>query len=342
MDRPTGTNIKDLLGREAAARAATAQRQHGDAQLLDVQLLDPNPFQHRLHIDEDELEDLQESIRTNGLIEPIAARIDPSGSGRFQVIAGHRRHEAFKRLAAAATTPDERVKWGRIPAVVHQDVTDRRMTVLGIIENGDRLDTSPWEQGAALASLQEREGLSFTDLVESLGWKPDRVRRLLRIAKAPEVIRDGCTKGLMVQLYDEEGKPLTTPKGRAKQEHRKLDLMAALEFANLHAYYVREGASARQASAKVEKGITRALADGWSFRRIQEHCRDAKAADGVKGPQTAASGGAGEGTEPSPAPPSFRDDERQLVIYKTRLANASESERASLKAALSAVLISLS
>jgi ParB/RepB/Spo0J family partition protein len=333
--------LKDLLSREAAASASSAHKP-SEGRRIAIDLLDPNPFQHRAAMDDDKLEELAASIAANGQLEAVPVRPHPTDPSRFQLIAGHRRTEAFKRLRQRAPTEAERLRYSQVEALVKPGTTDRQMRIWGVVENAEREDTSPVEQGAALADLQEKEGLTVEQLIEETGMDANRVRRLLRIAKAPEVIRTGCTKGIMVQLYNEDGQPATTPKGRAKQEHRHLDLMAGLEFAALHAHFVKEGLPLKKANERLEKLIAEALGDGWAFRRIQERCKELKAGRAAKGGDGVGSkvDGAGgpaaiaDGADGSPERPLFRIDDRQVVIYKTRLGEASPSQKATLRAAL--------
>jgi ParB/RepB/Spo0J family partition protein len=342
--QPRGTNIKDLLSREVAA-AVGGDRKLGEGRHIALDLIDPNPFQHRTTMDEDKLEELVANIAVNGQLEAVPVRPNPADPTRYQLIAGHRRTEAFRRLRDRATTDSERLQWAQLLATIKTAVTDRQMRIWGVVENVEREDTSPVEQGAALADLQEKEGLTVEELIQETGMEANRVKRLLRIAKAPEVIRDGCTKGLMVQLYDENGAPLTTPKGRAKQEHRHLDLIGALEFAALHSHFLKDGNSPKKASERLEKLIDQALTDGWSFRRIQERCKELKAPRAPKPTTDTAGGtdGAGEGTSPAtshdaPERALFKTDERQLIIYKSRLSESAPSQRAALRAALESLI----
>lgn len=336
-----GTSLKDMLSREAAASQGATQKP-SEGRRIAIDLLDANPFQHRAAMDEDKLEELAASIAANGQLEAVPVRPHPDDPSRYQLIAGHRRTEAIKRLRSRATTDADRMRYSAVEALVKPGTSDRQMRIWGVVENAEREDTSPVEQGAALADLQEKEGLTVEQLIEETGMDANRVKRLLRIAKAPEVIRVGCTKGVMVQLYNEDGSPAATPKGRAKQEHRHLDLMAGLEFAALHAHYLKDGLTPKKANERIEKLIAEALTDGWAFRRIQERCKELKAGRSSKdnGSGAPVARGEGEGTplgsgaDATPDRPLFRVDERQLVVYKSRLADASPTQKASLRSAL--------
>jgi ParB family transcriptional regulator, chromosome partitioning protein len=338
---PAPRNLKDIFKREGA-RANTLT--HGEGRVLALDLIDPNPFQHRRRMDEGKLEELVDSIRANGLIEPVPVRRHPSDPGRYQLIAGHRRHAAFSRLRDAAATDADKLHWSSILSVEKQNISDLQMQVMGVVENGDRDDTSAVEQGASLLKLQADNGLTLDQILEITGWAKERVKRLLRIAQAPQVIQDACTTGIMVQLYNDEGQPLTTPKGRPAQEHRTLDLMGALELARLYEHLKRHGASDAKAADKVQKVADTALTDGWGFRRIQSFVKEQLATKRPKLTEEGTSSnttGEGEGTRPAPSNPGprlYREDDKQLVIYKARMADATADQKAALRAAVEAAL----
>src|ERR671930_644431 len=183
------------------------------------------------------------------------------------------------------------------------------MRIYGLVENADRADSSPVDQGTSLAQLQEQESLTIAQLADGMGWDENRVKRLLRAARTAPVIRDGMTKGIMVPLLADDGQQLTTPTGRAKQEHRHLDLMAGLEFDSLLVHWSRRS-TPRKAEERVHKAIVRALQEGWSFRRIQDFCREAKTDTRDESHARARNGGAGGGAPPPPAhPPPFCENE---------------------------------
>lgn len=338
---PAPRNLKDIFKREGERANAPT---HGEGRLIALDLIDPNPFQHRQHMDEGKLEELVESIRANGLIEPVPVRRHPSDPGRYQLIAGHRRHVAFTRLRDAAANDADRLHWSSILSIEKQGITDIQMQVMGIVENGDRDDTSAVEQGLALIKLQTDNNLTDEQLVEITGWTKDRLKRLKRIAQAPGVIRAACQAGIMVQLYNDDGEPLTTPKGRAAQQHRTLDLMSGLEFIRLYEHLRKHGLSESKATDKVQRHIDAALTDDWAFRRVQSFVKEQLAAKKAKlTEETASSTTAGEGegshaTPSAPGPRLYREDEKQLVIYKARLASATPDQKAALRAAVEAAL----
>jgi len=225
--------------------------------------LDPNPFQPRSEMDEAKLAELVEGIREHGLLQPITVRRVPGG--RFQVIGGHRRLEAYRRLLNDAQRRDdaEGIRWfGCIPAHEKLDVTDELMALLGLVENLQRDDLSPLDAAAGLLRFLEEHHLSTEALARRTGLEMDRVKRLLRLARAPKVVQDACHVGVMVDAGTAEA---------PKRERVRLELMAALEFVKLHAHVMKT--APKKADDRTARAIERALSERWAFRRIQSFCR---------------------------------------------------------------------
>jgi ParB/RepB/Spo0J family partition protein len=299
---------------DQAARQGTALR-------VELDRLDDNPFQPRGEMDEAALEELVASIERHGLLQSITVR---RVGDRFQIIAGHRRAEAFKLLRERASERD-RSKFASVPAQERVDVTDAQMALYALVENLQRDDLDPVEAASGLAKYQEGEQLSVEELAERTGLEVRRVHRLLQLHTAPPVVRAGVSRGIKVPVLDSEGQPVLTPSGRERFEHRKLDLIAALEISRLARHWERADA-AEKVAKRTEALIQRALRDGWTFRRIQEHCQAA-----LKGREPGAPGAAA-------ARFAFRNDEKQLVVYRARLRAATAEARAQLRSILQGLL----
>src|SRR5216684_3757863 len=135
-----GRGLDSLLpGRPAITPIAMpAAQPSGSTQEIPIDSIDPNPYQTRRRINEAALEELAESIRASGVVQPVVLR--PAANGRYQLVAGERRWHASKR--AGKTT---------IPAVVRQISNEQAMEIT-IIENLQREDLNPVEQARALAT----------------------------------------------------------------------------------------------------------------------------------------------------------------------------------------------
>lgn len=244
---------------------------------VDLDLLEPSPFQPRKHIDPTALAAFAQTLKAAGQLQPIAVR--PKAPGRWEIVAGHRRTAAFKLLRDGAATDEERRRFTLIQAVVVDAPTDRKVALAAYVENAAREALSLVDEADALAVLRELgAGATAGELAKETGQAERRVRRLLRLAEAPKLVKAFVTDGVLVEVAGT---------GEAvRRERRTLDLMAALEFCRLHAHHAHQKATT--ADARTTTAITRALSENWSLRRIQ------KEVDRALNNTTASAGGADE------------------------------------------------
>jgi ParB family transcriptional regulator, chromosome partitioning protein len=145
-----------------------------------VDLIDANPFQPRTSFDEAELNELSQSVRAKGVIQPVLLR--PVGE-RYQLVAGERRWRAAK-LAGLGT----------IPAVV-KELEDKEVLELALTENILRNDLGPLEAARAYKVLQERFGQSQEDIAARLGINRVTVTNSLRLLRLPAKIQQMIEQG---------------------------------------------------------------------------------------------------------------------------------------------------
>jgi ParB family chromosome partitioning protein len=177
------------LRREAMARGKTGLGRGlgalipGPAPLresVDVDLIVSNPYQPRFGIEAAALEELAESIRQHGVLQPLlVSRMDPEGGGAptYQVIAGERRLEAA-RLAGLTQVP-----------VVVKESTPREGLELALVENLMRQDLNPLEEAQAYRRLVDEFGLSQTELSSRVGRSRSAVANALRLLNLSDELR---------------------------------------------------------------------------------------------------------------------------------------------------------
>ena len=119
--------------------------------------------------------------------------------------------------------------------------------------------------------FQEAHQLSTEALSKRTGLEPDRVTRLLRPARAPKVVKDASQQEILDDQLDERGAAKLGPPGAPKRERIRLAVMAALEFAKLHACAMKF--SPKKSDERTARTIQRSLFERWSFRRAQAFCR---------------------------------------------------------------------
>jgi ParB family chromosome partitioning protein len=172
-----GRGLDSLLpGRSSAALAVLSSEQGTSTHEIRVGLIDPNPYQTRRRMDQDALQELAESIRANGVVQPIVVR--PQAAGRFQLVAGERRWLASK-LAEKAT----------IPAVVREISNEQAMEVT-IIENLQREDLNPIEQARAFERLSSEFGLKHEEIAVRTGKDRASITNFVRLLRLPEGIQE--------------------------------------------------------------------------------------------------------------------------------------------------------
>jgi ParB/RepB/Spo0J family partition protein len=335
-----GLSINDLVGRgKPLANVATAPS-GGGLQNIDVTLLDRNPFQSRfLHdesmlADDEQVVELMADLKERGQLAPVCVRVSPEDPKRFQVIYGHRRSEAFRRLLAAAQTPEEKRKWSHIQATVKAVGSDVEMSALCLAENLQRNNLLPLEEADGIARHKEASGIETVDeLAEALNVAKDRVKRLLRLHEAPTVIKRAVAKSYVeIPVQDEQGQPKRDERGRVLRQRKPIELMAALEFAKLHSHLLEKGEKPSKVDERLMGVMETALTEGWSFRRVADYVDGA-----VKGKTKK---GSGEKAA-KPARPVYTLEKAQLLIHRDRLGELDAESRAALTVELKAVLATL-
>jgi ParB family chromosome partitioning protein len=142
----------------------------------------PNPRQPRQHFAEESLQELAESIRQHGIVQPvIVAR--SGGTPPYQLVAGERRWRAAKLAGLRA-----------IPAIV-RDLSPRQAVEIALVENVQRADLSPLETAMAYRALIEEFGLTQAEVAERVGKSRSAVANTLRLLDAPVPIQDALAAG---------------------------------------------------------------------------------------------------------------------------------------------------
>ena len=191
--RGLGQGLALLLG-EPQARA------HGALREIPIEQITPNPRQPRAHIDEERFAELVESVRRDGIVQPILVR----GVGQgWELIAGERRWRAAQ--AAGQTT---------VPALV-READDRTSLALALVENIVRADLDPVEQARGYARLQDEFGLSHAEVATAVGRSRTSVVNATRLLGLPDDVLELLEHG---QLSEGHGRALLQIEG---QEERR-------------------------------------------------------------------------------------------------------------------------
>jgi ParB family chromosome partitioning protein len=149
---------------------------------LDVGRIRPNPFQPRRQFQDDSLDELEASIRENGLLQPLVVR--PSGPD-FELVAGERRWRVLTRLG-----------WEKVPTVV-RPVSDEQMLVMALVENLQREDLGPLEEAVGYQQLIDGFGLTQKSVARRVGRDRSTVANALRLLTLPPEVRDLVSQGAL-------------------------------------------------------------------------------------------------------------------------------------------------
>ena len=219
------SQIRKPVGYVNKEVVSASQPQQGTADILriPVDIIEPNPFQPRMSFDQEALEELAESIRTLGLIQPITVRA--KADGRYQIISGERRFRACQQAGM-----------DMIPAYI-RDANDQGMLEMAIVENIQREDLDPIEVAMSYQRLIEECSLTQEQMAVRVGKKRASVTNYLRLLKLPAKIQHDLKVGLLSV-------------GHAK-------VLLGIEDTLLQEYLcdlvIKEGMSVRQLEDKIRK-----------------------------------------------------------------------------------------
>lgn len=184
--------VSQLVSESSLGPVATIEASDSPVRDLDVESIRPNPYQPRVELDPEALEELAQSIRQHGLLEPVLVRpLDPV-ENTYQLIAGERRLRA-SQLAGLQ----------RVPAIVHE-ATEAEMLEIAIVENVQRENLNPIEEARAYRRLLEGvgeggAGLTQQEVAERVGKSRAAVANLLRLLDLPEYVQESVQNGSLSQ-----------------------------------------------------------------------------------------------------------------------------------------------
>ena len=180
--RGLGRGLNELLGESPAVTSSPVK---DSLSLSDISV---GPYQPRKSMDDDALRELADSIKVQGLIQPIVVReVNSNAKAKYEIIAGERRWRASK-MAGLKTVP-----------VVINNVDDQTAMAMALIENLQRENLNSHEEAEGLARLIDEHSLTHSDAAKLLGRSRAAVSNLLRLLTAPNVIQGLLKKGELEQ-----------------------------------------------------------------------------------------------------------------------------------------------
>lgn len=245
-DKPRlGRGLEALLSSRPTLRADSPRstEDRDGIRRLPLTQIRPNPMQPRKEFREEDLADLEASLRVNGLIQPVTVRPAPSGHG-YELIAGERRFRAAQRLG-----------WSEIPATV-REVGDKDLLTLALVENLQRTDLNPIEEAEGYQQLMALYALTQQQTADLVGKDRSTVANMLRLLALPASVRRQVREGV-----------LSLGHARAL-----LALGDDIRIADLSKVVVAEGLSVRE----VERRVRESTGGGAARKRAAKTIDDAR------------------------------------------------------------------
>lgn len=191
--RRLGRGLDALLGEKTTPRPRIASPAPADDETvtpenrsalrdIPVSEIKPNHYQPRKEFGQEELTELADSIRTTGLLQPVAVR---TVAGGYELVAGERRLRAVKTLG-----------WPTVPAIV-RDYDDRTMLTMALVENLQRADLNPIEEAEGYARLASEFDLTQNEISDLVGKDRSTVANLLRVLQLPAAVRKMLESGAL-------------------------------------------------------------------------------------------------------------------------------------------------
>jgi ParB family chromosome partitioning protein len=220
MARQTlGRGLNALLG-EASAPAAEINSTE-----IDIDLIEPNPDQPRYRFAEESLEELAQSIRSNGIVQPLVVR---KLGNKYQIVAGERRWRAAQKAELR-----------RVPVSI-REVSDEKLLELALIENIQRQELNPIEEATAYRKLIDNIGLTQEAVAQRVGRSRTSITTAMRLLRLPESVQKDLESGR-----------LSAGHGRALLMSDDPALQRAVADA-----IIEKGLSVREAERVVKSGST--------------------------------------------------------------------------------------
>jgi ParB family chromosome partitioning protein len=179
-----GRGLAALIG-EVGTEPPADPRPPRDTRRVPIEFLTANPRNPRKSFAETDLDDLTSSIREKGIVQPLLVRPVSARENAYEIIAGERRWRAAQRAGLHV-----------VPVVV-REVTDQEALELAIIENVQRADLNPIEEGLGYDQLVQEFSYSQSELAKVIGKSRSHVANTLRLLKLPNPVKDYLAEGLL-------------------------------------------------------------------------------------------------------------------------------------------------
>lgn len=181
--RGLGRGLSALLGEAEEAATSPAAASQAGVREIPIELIRRNPNQPRRYFSADQIDELADSLRAKGLLQPVLVRPAPGADGEYQLVAGERRWRAAQKAGLRV-----------LPALV-RELDDIAVLEIGVIENVQRADLSALEEAEAYRALIDRFGRTQEDIAQAVGKSRSHVANTLRLLNLPDEARELLREG---------------------------------------------------------------------------------------------------------------------------------------------------
>jgi ParB family chromosome partitioning protein len=265
-DRPRlGRGLAALIGDMAVAEGGRIAESANTVRRLPVDCIIANRQNPRRDFDADQLEELTNSIREKGVMQPLLVRPIAAQPNNYEIIAGERRWRAAQRAGLTD-----------VPVIV-RDVGDKEALELAIIENVQRADLNPLEEAQGYGQLMEQFDYTQQDLAQVIGKSRSHVANTLRLLKLPPDVRDMLARGDLTAGHARTLITAPDPLGLARRiVSGGLSVRAAEELSQGHDRHARRAATSRERAEPVDKdadtaALEKRLSDALGLAVSVEH-----------------------------------------------------------------------
>ena len=247
VERPAVKSVEPVLKKEEPARV---KDEEGDSTEVSIHMVHPNPNQPRTNFKKQDLEELAESIKQSGLLQPILVR---EKDGEYEIIAGERRWQACKQLGLK-----------KVPIRI-RNVDDDEAIVLALVENVQRSDLNPIEEAYGYRRMMERGKMTQTQVAQAVAKGRSTIANSLRLLELPEeaqqlLFEERITAGharAILSIPSKEGRAKLTEKLVTEQ----LSVRETEAIARLMSGKSEEKKTERPKPPKSYKTVARSLVD---------------------------------------------------------------------------------
>jgi len=176
--KPLGRGLSSLLGEDVNIENLTSTNVRKDIKIVPIDYLSPGPWQVRKSFKEKELNSLSESIKQNGIFQPVIVILDKSKNNNYKIVAGERRWRAAQ-LA----------KLHEIPIIIRNDLSSEKIVEISLLENLERSDLNPIEEANGYKDLIDKYKYTQDQVAKIFSKSRPYITNFLRLLSLPEQIK---------------------------------------------------------------------------------------------------------------------------------------------------------